>query len=382
MLKVRGRVSLGLTVAVGLLGACAGDPAPLPESTYARDAAGGPAAVAERTALRWPADEPVGIVWQAAVCGDRAYLLTIQSTRVQVADLARGERVAQIGRPGEGPGEFPSYTVAMGVDCAADRLYVSDQASGVVTFEASTGVWLDTPAVPADFLLTDGRIVVDDDDVYAPGMWSPGRFGYGQAPRGEMYRDVALGWRVPLAGGEDRPFADPIETGCIAQPAACDFVALDRLGPDAWVLAQGGGTTAAVLSDDVAVRYRFDIRSPRFLRDGSALTWEDDIGAGMDWARANSRLYGVYAHDGVVATVHGHITSEGPRNPEFAIYMNLHTAAGEGLVSDVLLPDHPVGIDGGHLLVVDYGESGRWGDADGVDLLRIPLDPTAHDGSS
>ena len=59
------------------------------------------------------------IVWGAAVCGDRAYLLTIRLASVQVVDLPRGDRLGQIGRRGEGPGEL-RYPVALGVDCAAD----------------------------------------------------------------------------------------------------------------------------------------------------------------------------------------------------------------------------------------------------------------------
>ena len=346
--------------AVGLLAGCAVDRASLPESTYVRDAAGRPAAVAERTVLRWPPGQPVDIVGQVEVCGDRAYLLTTRLASVQVVDLERGERIGQIGRRGEGPGEF-LYAVALGADCPADQLYVSEQLTGVATFEASSGTYLETPAVPSDFLATEGRILAVSDTLYVPGLWSPGRFGHGQTPRSEMYRDVQLGWRLPLYGGANGPVADPIETGCTGQAYACDWVGLDRLGPDAWVLAQGGGTTVAILSDSGAVRRRFDVRSRRFLRDGTALTWEADVRQENDWGMTNSRIYAVYAHDDVVATVHTHHLTGGVVNIEFAVYMNLHTAAGEGLVSDIRLPALPVGRDGGHLLVIDYGEAGRWG---------------------
>ena len=251
----------------------------------------------------------------------------------------------------------------------------------MVTFEASTGSYLRTLAAPPDFLPTSGRIVAVADALHVPGLWSPGRFGYGSAPRSEMDRDVTLGWRLPLAGGENGPIADPIETGCISQAAACDSIGFDRLGSDAWVLAQNGGTTAAILTDTGGVRHRFDIRSPRFLRDGTALTWAADVDAEMTWERTNSRIYGLYAHDDVIATVHGHQTTEDSQDPQFAMYMNLHTAAGEGLVSDIELPDLPVGRDGRHLLVIDYGQAGRWGDADRIDLLRIPIDSAAHVGS-
>ena len=272
--------------------------------------------------------------------------------------------------------------MGLGADCLADRLYVSDQLTGVPTFEASSGTYLETPAAPSDFLATGGRILAVSDTLYIPGLWSPGRFGYGQRPKTEMYRDVQLGWRLPPHGGANGPVAEQIETGCTGQAYACDWVGLDRLGPDAWVLAQGGGTTLAILSDSGAVQRRFDVRSPRFLRDGTALTWEADVLEENDWGVTNSRIYAVYAHDDVVATVHSHHVTGGAANIEFAVYMNLHTAAGEGLVSDIRLPDLPTGRDGEHLLVIDYGEAGRWGDVDRVGLLRIPIDASAHPGSS
>lgn len=371
---------LGLAAAV-LTGACAVGPAPLPEAGYERDAAGRLATVAGRTTLRWPAGQPVDLVWPAAVCGDRAYLLTPRLHSVQVVDLARGERIGGIGRGGEGPGEF-QYAVAMGVDCGAGRLYVSDQIVGVATFDLSSGDYLETLAAPADFLQDEGRILAVDGVLRVPGLWSAGRFAYGSAPRREMYRDVRLGWRLPLAGGRDAAVASPIEAGCIAQAWACALVALDRVGGDTWVLALGGGTTAAILSDAGAVRRRFDVRSPRFLRDGAALTWEADVDGEAAWSRTNSSVWGIYAYGDVIATVHGHQTTEGPENAEYALYMNLHSTDGEGLVSDIRLPDRPVGRDGGNILVIDYGEAGWWGDTDRIDLLRIPIDPAAHVGPS
>ena len=330
--------------------------------------------------LRWPTGQPVDVLGPTAVCGDRAYVLAARLNSVHVVDLVRGERIGQIGQQGEGPGEF-RFATALGVDCTGDRLYVSDQISGVATFVASSGAYLETNDVPRDFLPTDGRITVVSDAVYVPGLWSPGRFGYSSAPRDAMYRQVTLGWRLALGTGEDGTVTDPIETGCVADGSACAWFGIDRLGPDTWAMAQGGGTSVAILSDTGDLRHRFDVRSPRFLRDGTAVPQGADIETAMAWTRTNSRIHEVYAHDGIVATVHGHQTTEDWRNAQFDFYLNLHTAEGQGLVSDIKLPDLPVGRDGEHLLLIDYGAVGRWGDADQVELLRIPIDPTAHTAS-
>ncbi|MDE0004320.1 MAG: hypothetical protein OXQ29_16645 [Rhodospirillaceae bacterium] len=66
----------------------------------------------------------------------------------------------------------------------------------------------------------------------------------------------------------------------------------------------------AVLTDTGGVRHRSDIPSPRFLRDGTALTWPSDVAADMTWERTNSPIYGLYAHDDVIATVHGNQTRD------------------------------------------------------------------------
>jgi hypothetical protein len=53
--------------------------------------------------------------------------------------------------------------------------------------------------------------------------------------------------------------------------------------------------------------------------------------------------------------------------------MNVHTIAGEALVSDVRLANLPVGRDDRHLFVVDYGAGGRRAGTHNLTLVRYPI---------
>ena len=92
-------------------------PAP---SRYAVDAQGAMAAVAERITLRWPAEQPSGLLINAEICGSEAYLAN--PGHIDVMDLDRGAWTRRFSRRGSGPGEFIEVR-DLAVDCARDRLY-------------------------------------------------------------------------------------------------------------------------------------------------------------------------------------------------------------------------------------------------------------------
>lgn len=342
------------------------------------------AAVAERITLRWPAGQPSGLLINAEVCGSEAYLAN--PGHIDVVDLDRGVWTRRISRRGSGPGEFIEVR-DLAADCARDRLYVVVPLTGVLVFERSSGQYLKTHPMPASFspaLSRQPLLSADGGALHVAGLWPDGpRYAYANEPKERMYRDSMLMWRLDLTGGEDVRMVAPIEPGCVATGAHCSGIALDRAGPDTWVMAQGGGTRAAVLSTDGAVTRVFDVRSPRFLRDGAVVRRGDSIAEGMAWGETNSVIHGVYAWEDVVATVHSYNATTNWQDPSdvirFNVFMNLHDArTGEGLVSDIRLPDLPVGRDGEHLLVLDYGPAGgRRHDTDRLDLVRIPIGPGA-----
>lgn len=358
-------------------------PAP---SRYAVDARGAFAAVAERTTLRWPSGQPSGLLSVAALCASQAYLSTPPGDGIDVVDLDQGAWTGRIGRRGGGPGEFREVR-DLAVDCARDRLYVVDGVRGVLTFERSSGRYLTTHARPADFspsLARQPLLSTDGGVLYVPGVWPGGARGaYAAEPKERMYHDSMLMWRVDLTGGDDVRMVTPIDAGCLGDGATCVRMSLDRLDSGAWVMAQGGGTRAAVLSEKDGTPLRiFDVRSPRFLRDGGVVDWGRGIEQSVAWGETNSVINGIYAYDGVIATVHRHSAASNWRpgdTVQFHVFMNLHTARGEGLVSDIRLPGLPVGRDGEHLLILDYGEAGRRADADELDLVKIPIGLGAFD---
>lgn len=351
---------------------------------FAGDAAGRPAVMVERITIRWTSGQPVGFVSKAVACGTQLHLLTFPPSGVQVVDLDRGEWSTRIGRMGAGPGEFREPRL-LAADCEQDRLYVVDGIGGVSVFAQASGRFLETYTAPSTFspsLSGSPFVSADASVLYVPGLWThDGRDAYAGEPKEQMYRETELGWRIPLTGGQDAPMTASIEAGCHADGATCSSVALDRRPDGGWVMAQGGGTRVAVFSGDGNRLHTFDARSPRFVRDGSVVTWGAGVEQAVAWGETNSSIVGVYAHGDVIATVHAHNATTDWRPGDivqFNVFMNLHTSAGEGLVSDVRLPDLPVGRNGAHLLVVDYGEAGRRGDADQIDLVSVDMAPEAY----
>ena len=130
-------------------------PAPVP--TYAVDAAGRPAVVADRTTIRWPQGMPSGLIRGVEICGNYAYLC--DQLHVRVVDFAAGRVIGQIGRQGDGPGELRRPR-ALGVDCRRGRLYVGEDPSGITVFSVPEGEYLQRHAQPPASVSTQNRPLV------------------------------------------------------------------------------------------------------------------------------------------------------------------------------------------------------------------------------
>ena len=125
----------------------------------------------------------------------------------------------------------------------------------------------------------------------------------------------------------------------------------------------------------------FDVTSPRFLRDATELPVSTAPDVTERWKSRNSLIRRVFAVANHLMTIHT-LTVIGPgwqfgEQSQFAVYMNIHDLDGTGLVSDVRLPDLPVGRDAAHLYAIDYGAGGRRNGADRLTLQRIPIVPGA-----
>lgn len=266
-------------------------------SSYAVDAEGRPAEVVERVTLRWPPGMPVGMIQEMVVCGSHAYVLVgLGMDGVSVVDLDRGERVGQIGRAGGGPGEFMEVRGLVAGACGEDRLYVVDGLRGVLVFDRSDGRYVKTHPLPDGLSPSLGNssvfVAAEGGLLYVPGLWtSAGRYAYARKPKESMYEDSMLLWRLSLADGEGTRMVSPVAPGCFGDGSTCGGVLLDRAGGDAWVVAQAGGTRAAVLSADAErVLHVFDVRSPRFLRDDAIVNWGEGVEKAVAWRETNSTI--------------------------------------------------------------------------------------------
>lgn len=320
---------------------------------YRFDAQGRPAIVDQRITITWPEDQPSGLIRDVEVCNGRAYLRVSGNDRaIQVVDLAAAAPTGEIGRIGDGPGEYriPSSLLA---DCAADRLYVVEAPSGVTAFTLSTGEYVRAYSQPADFQLSTASrplLSPDRERLFLPGIWDDG-----SSFAALQNRSPALGLVLSLESGVSAPlFPQPPQPGCVAGISDCLRVVFDRLpgAPHPWLAAQGAGTVFGVASEDGELVRTVDARSPLFLRDGTRVRPDSPLTEIVAWGERNSSIRALYAFPDAIAVVHhNHATrnwSPGAGPVQFDVFMNIFSHEGERLVSDIRLPELPVGRDETH----------------------------------
>ncbi len=367
-------------VALGCSAACGGSgPARQDVREYAVHAGGRPAIVDGATPLSWPQNEFSGLILNAELCDGRAYLFAPSVKSVQVADLATQRVDGRIGRPGNGPGNL-RRPVSMGIDCRNQKVYCVEGPGGILSFDLKTGEYLTTNSHPLEFRASMGsRISVSEDGtrLFLPGLWPAERGSFDRQSRVRMYADTNLGMALSLTSGTSKPMTAAIERGCKADSSACLRVAVEPLsGWSGWAVGQGGGTRIAVFSAAGALLRTIDVRSPGFLRDTSSPG--DKAATQIKWGETNSSIWAVYVLRDIIAVIHArHATKNWKRGQvvQFDVLMNLYSAMGERLVSDIHLPDLPVGHDDTHILVIDYGPAGRRSNAGEVRLLRVRVRP-------
>ena len=375
-------------VYLGLLGAALVTACGGPTQPYAVDAQGRPAVIDDRMTITWPVGVPSGLIASIETCGGRAYLHVAGQQVFRVVDLAAGRVVGQIGRGGEGPGEL-RQPISLLADCARGRLFVGEAPAGITVYRLPDGEYLREFSLPwRTFGLstfTPMFLSPDGARLFAGGLWaSRDRWqGFSRRPQDEVLAGMQSGLALSLVDGAAAPlFSSPIEPACIGSQNDCRTVAIARVegAPDPWIVAQATATALGVYDDDDGALVRtIDVRSPLFLRDGSRARRMSRDGGGfatmVDWGLTNSTVGNVYAFGDVIATVHRHHAVEynQPGHLQYNVFMNLHSHAGDGLVSDIRLPGLPLGRDDTHLLFIDWGQAGRRNAFDAVDLVRVPV---------
>lgn len=351
-------------------------PVPLPPpETYLVDAGGRPAIIDDVIELSWGVDERPGLILNAELCDGHAYLLAPSVKTVQVADLNLGRVVRRIGRPGNGPGDL-RRPVSIGVDCRDKHLYVAEGPGGLLTFDLESGAYVRTLAHADEFRPSMGsRMAIADDgaSVVLAGLWPAEKGAYDRQHPSQMYSRTNLGLELPLSGGSNESVSPALEPGCEADTTACLRVDVQPLANGVgWIVGQGGSTRIAVLSSERQLIRTLDVRSPQFFRDGTSARGQvEDL---MKWGETNNTIWGIYGLDDLIAVVHArHRTKNWVRGQivQYDVFMNLYSTNGRRLVSDIRLPDLPVGHDGSHILVMDYGSAGRHPDVREIRLLRV-----------
>jgi len=179
---------------------------------------------------------------------------------------------------------------------------------------------------------------------------------------------------LSLGTGRGAAVATAVVRGCYADYTSCLRVDVEGRVDGGWIAGQGGATKVVIMAADGRLEREVDVRSPLLVRDGTipGPKTEEQV----RWGETNSTIWGVYALPSGIAVVHArHATKDWRRGMvvQFDVFMNLYSSSGEPLVSDIRLPDLPVGHDGDIVLVVDYGLEGRRPDASAIQLIKVDV---------
>jgi hypothetical protein len=321
----------------------------------------------------------MGVIVAAAVCDDEGFLLDRQMAVVHRVDLTRGEIVADLG--GAGPTSQGLREVAgLAADCQHRTLYVVD-GTGVAVLEMDSGRAVKRFAKPPQFVNSIATAVLDlgAQALYLPGLW-PATSDWLVKPLDRMFEGHRVGSRLDLRTGETAPMLSAVERGCWSLGPNCSFASLDAVRGSAharWLAAHQVGTLVGVYDSQFRLVRNVDVRSPKFL-DSGVRNGSQSLTEMVAWNEDNSVIRDTYAFGDSIVSVHSFNRTRGwkPGRPiDFEVFMNVHTLEGAGVVSDIRLPDLPVGRDATSLYVVDYGPTGRRvrGSAP-ISLIRIPID--------
>jgi hypothetical protein len=198
-------------------------------------------------------------------------------------------------------------------------------------------------------------------------------------PASSFFTGVHLGTWVSLAAEATATLFPAYDLTC---PAAggCLETSLDTFSTPRrrWVIAQSASQEVGVYNAEGSLERTIRIGSRLFQRKGAGLAPSDSAEAMLRWSQANSRIYAAYAFaPDTIAVVHMKVVL--PEGWAFGqmvqrqAWMNLYTLDGEGLISDIALPDLPLGHDDRAIYVADYGKTGRQSATDRMHIVRIPL---------
>ena len=343
---------------------------------YAFDANGRAARVDETWELRRAGAQTLDLFVGLARCGTDVFLSDDQ--RVYQLDLTSKGPLKVLADADVGIGK-PS---ALAADCEGGKLYLVDAGPRmVVILNTRSGAVLNRHAYRRDLITPRSVNRVESDVLYIGGLWNPEPTrGLPTFPAESFFDSLWIGEKVSLTSGTVEGAIRPYETRCMAA-FACTYADLDRIhspsAPATWVASQGISTRIALYDAQGIRTHTYDIRSPKFVRDGTELSMNPSAEPMERWRSRNSVIRRVYSVNDYLVTIHT-LTEMGPdwksgQPSRFQVFMNVHSLDGKGLVSDIRLPDIPIGRDETHLYAIDYGSTGKQAGLPSVKLVRIPI---------
>lgn len=371
-------LALSLTLAACGRTGPAGSTTSLPVSGYEVDARGATAIVDQSWTLRGNG-QPIGTIVGAVRCED-VLLLSDSDGVIRRMNLVSGSTEPSLAEGRE--------NAAIGADCDRRLVYtLGSMGFGKATrgrrvlsiLDLDTGA--ERRSIPLDLMMvTSATASITNGEFVVGGTWMPfAKAGYTHPPPATFFSDKKIGFGVNLSSGKAEPAFDPYEMSCRGA-GRCVGGSLSRVQGDgtvAWIATQPTSSDLGLYDESRRLVRRLDITSPLFRKDGRTLDTLD-AEQSMRWSTSNSVVSRADLFpDGVVVTVH--YLARLPQDwvfgqtVDFDWWMNLHSLDGRKLVSDIRLPDMPIGRDDTDLYAIDYGPGGRRSAPDSVKVLRIAV---------
>jgi DNA-binding NarL/FixJ family response regulator len=366
--------TLVFAVATAVMTGCAAQA----ERRYADDAHGQPAPVSDSWEIHGDEGAGIGAITSAVRVGDEMFLADRQARirrydlryRKPLPDVGAGDDRVKLGRPW-----------ALAADEAGQFLFVVDGGlKSVFSFRLPSGAFHRQYALPRRFIPGRSAEYVPPGQLYMGGLWYPEMgpdWSFNDLAPEHFFDTLRFGVTLSLESGEVAERFTPYEARCMAG-TSCAEVNLARVAKPAarWVVANGGSDRIGVYDDNGRQVTSLDITSPMFRRSGVVVKPRTSAKDHALWMRDNSEIDRVFVFGSVIATSHMVVVippdwSYGPLN--YRVHLNLHAFDGGGIVSDIALPDRPVGHDEHNLYVVDYGKAGRQPRSSSIRLLQIPV---------
>jgi hypothetical protein len=352
------------------------------QPAYVQDSRSRPARVTGTWEIRGTEWQGIGAISSVARCGNEVFLADRQS-RVRRLQLDNRKHLDDIGTSDDGGKLGRPWILA--VDCVGHVLYVVDSGiKAVLSYRLPSGTFHQRIALPRTFVIGRSAEYVDPGLLYIGGLWHPQEQGpnwsFNKLDFKRFFETLRFGIRLDLKSGDMVPAFEPYEDERISASSCIDvnLVRVRAPGSIAWAVAHAGSEHVGLYDAKGKLVRTNDVRSPMFQRTGVPAGPFTPAREYILWKRENTEIDRIFGFGRLIATSHLQTNVDpdwnfGPINCR--VRMNLQSLDGTGLISDIPLPEKPVGQDAQHIYVIDYGRGGRQPESESVRLLQILVTP-------